>query len=203
MKNTANQENIIGNFSEVLTENQSKNINRISTDIGKQLLNFNENLSAYKANRSSGVATISENSNKRSVGGATISVNPVRHTSRANASDEKDRNKDKSQVETDMRKAKRKRLPSKCQKSKTHVRETGERRQPPEEDELSRYSGSDLDDQIEMLVDTPRTVSAKGVAMKRVKRVMKRPHQKIIWSETPQSKTGSKDLKFQKMQGYI
>ena len=117
MRNTANQENIIGNFSEVLTENQSKNINRISTDIGKQLINFNENLSAYKANRSSGVATISENSNKRSVGGATISVNPVRHTSRANASDEKDRNKDKSQVETDMRKAKRKRLPSKCQKS--------------------------------------------------------------------------------------
>ena len=55
-----------------------------------------------------------------------------------------------------MRKAKRKRLSSKCQKSETHVRETGERRQPPEEDELSRYSGSDLDDQIEMLVDTPR-----------------------------------------------
>ena len=39
--------------------------------------------------------------------------------------------------------------------------------------------------------------------MKRVKRVIKRPHQKTIWSETPQSKTGSKDLKFQKMQGYI
>ena len=191
------------NFAEVLTENQSKNINRISTDIGKQLNNFNENLSAYKANRSSGVATTSVNSNKRSAGGATISVNPARYTSRANVSDEKDRNKGRSQVETDMRKAKRKRLSSKRQKSETHVRETSERCQPPEEDELSRYGASDLDEQIEILVDTPRTVNAKGVAMKRVKRVMKRPHQKIIWSETPQSKTGSKDLKFQKMQGYI
>ena len=29
------QENIMGNFAEVLAENQSKNINRISADIGK------------------------------------------------------------------------------------------------------------------------------------------------------------------------
>ena len=33
-----------------------------------------------------GVATISANSNKRSTGAATISINPARHTSKANAS---------------------------------------------------------------------------------------------------------------------
>ena len=61
-----------------------------------------------------------------------------------------------------MRKAKRKRLSSKCQKSKTHVRSTGENRQPPEEDEFSLYGGSDLDDQIDRLVDTPHIANAKG-----------------------------------------
>ena len=61
-----------------------------------------------------------------------------------------------------MRKAKRKRLSSKSQKSKTHVRNTGEHCQPPGEDELSLYSGSDLDDQIEKLVDTPHIPNAKG-----------------------------------------
>ena len=39
-----------------------------------------------------------------------------------------------------MRKAKRK-----CQKCKTHVRETAERHQPPEEDELSLNGDSDSD----------------------------------------------------------
>ena len=52
-------------------------MSRISTEIGMQL---NENLSAYKANRSSGVATISININKKSTGAAAISVNPARHT---------------------------------------------------------------------------------------------------------------------------
>ena len=52
-------------------------MSRISTEIGMQL---NENMSAYKANRSSGVATISINPNKKSSGAATISVNPARHT---------------------------------------------------------------------------------------------------------------------------
>ena len=36
--------NIMGNFAEVLPENQSKNMNRISTEIGMQLNSFNENL---------------------------------------------------------------------------------------------------------------------------------------------------------------
>ena len=72
-----------------------------------------------------------------------------------------------------MRKAKRKRLSSKCQKSKTHVRETGEHPQPAEEDELSLYGGSDLDDQIEKLADTLHIANAKGVAMKMVKRVIR------------------------------
>ena len=140
-KFTAKQANIMGNFAEVLAKNQSKNMNRISTEIGKQLNSFSENLSAYKTNRSSGVATISVNPNKMSTGAATISVNPVRHTSRANASGEENRNSGSSQVETDMGKAKRNHLSSKCQKSKTHVRDTGEHRQPPEEDELSLIVG--------------------------------------------------------------
>ena len=75
-----------------------------------------------KVNRISGVATTSVNPNKKSIGAATISVNPVRHTSRANASGEENRSSDSSQGETDMRKAKRKHLSSKCQKSKTHKR---------------------------------------------------------------------------------
>ena len=36
-KFTVNQANIMGNFAEVLAENQSKNMNRISSEIGKQL----------------------------------------------------------------------------------------------------------------------------------------------------------------------
>ena len=51
---TAKQANIIGNFAEVLTENQSKNINRITTEIGKQFNSFNENSSACKVNRVKG-----------------------------------------------------------------------------------------------------------------------------------------------------
>ena len=36
-KFTGKQANSMGNFAEVLAENQSKNMNRISTEIGKQL----------------------------------------------------------------------------------------------------------------------------------------------------------------------
>ena len=43
-KFTTKQTNIMGNFAEVLPENQSKNMNRISTEIGMQLNSFNENL---------------------------------------------------------------------------------------------------------------------------------------------------------------
>ena len=66
-KFTAKQVNIMGNFAEALAENQLKNMNRISTEIGKELNRFNENLSAYKFNGSSGVATISINPNKKSI----------------------------------------------------------------------------------------------------------------------------------------
>ena len=148
-KFTAKQAKIMGNFAEVLAENQSKNMNRISIEIGMQLNSFNENLSAYKANRSSGVATISINPNKKSTGAATICINPARHTtSRANDSGEEDKNSDSSQGEHDMRKAKRKHLSSICQKSKTHVRDTGENRQPAEEDELSLNGRCDFDDRL-------------------------------------------------------
>ena len=61
-----------------------------------------------------------------------------------------------------MKKAKGKCLSSKCQKGKTHVRETDEHGQPPKEGELSLYSGSDLDDQIERLVDPPYIANENG-----------------------------------------
>ena len=146
----------MGNFAEVLAENQSKNMNRIRTYMGKQLNSL--------------------------TGAATISVNPVRHTSRANASGKENRNSDSSQGETDMRNAKRKHLSSKCQKSNTYIRDTGEHCQPPEEDELPLYDGSDLDDQIDRLVDTPQHLPIQmGFAlMKRVKIVMGITSSKIL-----------------------
>ena len=51
-------------------------MNRISTEIGIQLNSFNENLSAYKVNRNSRVATISINPNKKSTGEATMLTLP-------------------------------------------------------------------------------------------------------------------------------
>ena len=42
------------------------------------------------------------------------------------------------------------------------MRDTGEHRQPPEKNELSLYGGSDLDKQIDRLVDTPHIANAKG-----------------------------------------
>ena len=82
-----------------------------------------------------------------------------------------------------MRKAKRKRLSSKCQKSRTHLRGPGENHQQPEEDELSLYGGSDLDDQIDRLVDTLyySHCQRKGVVLvKRVKIVMTMTSSKIL-----------------------
>ena len=85
------------------------------------------------------------------------------HTSGVNTSGGENKNSgDSSQGETDMRKAKRKRLSSKCQKSKTHVREIAKHRQPPEEGELSLCGGSDLDDQFDRLVNTPHIANRKG-----------------------------------------
>ena len=43
-KFTAKQANIVGHFAKVLAGSQSKNMNRISTETGKQLNSFNENL---------------------------------------------------------------------------------------------------------------------------------------------------------------
>ena len=152
----------MGNCAEVLAENWSKNISRISTKIGKQINSFNDYISAYQAIKSTWVATVSINPNKKSTGTATISFNPARNTSKANASGEEDRNSDSGQAETDMRKAKRKCLSSNFQKSISHIRDTGKHRQPPEEDDLSLYGWSDLDDQIERLVNTTHIACAKG-----------------------------------------
>ena len=68
----------MGSFAVVLTNNQAKNINEISDEIGKKLESFNNSLTAYnKAKSSTGVATISINPNKtKATGAATISVSP-------------------------------------------------------------------------------------------------------------------------------
>ena len=55
-------------------------MNRICSEIEKQLNSFSEDVSAYKANRNSGVATINVNPNMKSTGAATINVNRAIHT---------------------------------------------------------------------------------------------------------------------------
>ena len=53
------QANTMGNFAEVLTNNQAKNINKISDKIRKKLETFNNSLTTYnKAKSSTGAATI-------------------------------------------------------------------------------------------------------------------------------------------------
>ena len=79
-KFTAKQANIEGNSAEVLAENQSKNMNRISTEIAMQITVLMKIFQHIRL-RSSGVATISINPNKKSTGAATIRANPARHTS--------------------------------------------------------------------------------------------------------------------------
>ena len=74
-KFTAKQAYIMGNFAEVLVENQSKNVNIISV--------YNEVKTKSIYNQ---VTRISVNPNTRSTGAAIISINPARHTSNANAS---------------------------------------------------------------------------------------------------------------------
>ena len=64
-KFTIKQADIMGGFAQVLTNNQAKNINKISNEIGKKLETFNDSLAAYnKAKKSTGVATFSINPNK-------------------------------------------------------------------------------------------------------------------------------------------
>ena len=50
----------MGNFTEILTNNQEQNINKISNEVGKKLQTFNNSLTEYnKAKGSTRVATIS------------------------------------------------------------------------------------------------------------------------------------------------
>ena len=52
-KFTIKQANIMGSFAEVLTNNQTKNINKISDEIGKKLQTLNNSLTAYNKTKSS------------------------------------------------------------------------------------------------------------------------------------------------------
>ena len=90
------------------------------------------------------------------MGAATISVKP-KSTSRANASVEDEGGNSSSshdcqEEDTDARKGKRKRV-NNLKVNKKVIRETGNSH-PTVEDELSLYGGSDLDEQIDRLVDT-------------------------------------------------
>ena len=148
------QANIMRSFFEVFTNNQAKNINNISDEIGKKLETFNNSLTVYnKAKSSTGVATSSINPNKtKATVAATINVNP-RKTSRANACVEDDGGGSSCHEEaTDTRKSKRKRVKN-FNMNKKVVRETGDSH-PSTEDELSLYGGCDFDEQIDRLVDT-------------------------------------------------
>ena len=153
-KFTIKQADIMGNFAEVLANNQTKNINIISNEIGNKLETFNDSLIAHKAKSSTGVATISINSNKtKPMGAATTSVNP-KSVSRTNASVEDDGDNSSSshdcqEEDTDARKGKRKRVTN-LKVNKKVITETGDSH-PPVED---LYGGSDLDGQINRLVDT-------------------------------------------------
>ena len=78
-------------------------------------------------------------------------------TSRANASVEDDggnscSSHDCQEEDTDMTKGKRKHVTN-LKVNKKVIRETGDSH-PPVEDELSLYGDSDLDEQIDRLVDT-------------------------------------------------
>ena len=55
----------MGSFAEVLANSQTKNINKISNEIGKKLETFNDSLIVHKAKSSTGVATISTNPNTK------------------------------------------------------------------------------------------------------------------------------------------
>ena len=95
----------MGNFAEVLTNNQAKN--KARDEIGKKLETFDNSLTAYnKAKSSTDVAIISINPNKKKATEvATISFNP-RNSSRANASvdDGSSRGQGSQEEPTDMRK---------------------------------------------------------------------------------------------------
>ena len=86
----------MGNFAEVLAENPSKNVNisvynEVKTKyIHNQVYSYGFNEENHQHLRLiligvRRVATISVNPNTRSTGAATISINPARHTSKADA----------------------------------------------------------------------------------------------------------------------
>ena len=54
----------MGSFGEVLTNNQTKNKNITSNEIRKKLETFNHSLITFKAQSSTGVATVSIKPNK-------------------------------------------------------------------------------------------------------------------------------------------
>ena len=146
------QADIMGCFAEVLANNQTMNVNKISNDIGKKLETINDSLTAHKGNSRTRVAIISITPNKAKVmGAATIIINPT-ITSSANASVKDEGGNSSSSHEcqeedTDTRKGKRKCVTN-LHVNKKVIRETDDSH-PPIEDELSLYGGCDLDEKID------------------------------------------------------
>ena len=68
----------MGSFADVLTNTETKNVNKISHEIGKKLKTFNNSLITYNKTKSStGVATISINPNKiKATGWLQLALTP-------------------------------------------------------------------------------------------------------------------------------
>ena len=148
---TIKQDDNMRSFAEVVTNNQAKNINKISDEIGKNLETFNDSLTAYnKVKSTTGVITNSINPNEtKATGAALISVKP-KSNSRANVSLDDDGSSSSHDCQEEAivtRKGKGKRVTN-FNINKEIVRETDESH-PPAEDELSLYGVSDLNEQID------------------------------------------------------
>ena len=148
---TIKQDDNMRSFAEVVTNNQAKNINKISDEIGKNLETFNDSLTAYnKVKSTTGVITNSINPNEtKAKGAALISVKP-KSNSRANVSLDDDGSSSSHDCQEEAivtRKGKGKRVTN-FNINKEIVRETDESH-PPAEDELSLYGVSDLNEQID------------------------------------------------------
>ena len=157
------QANIFENFATKLVENNNQNMNKFSSDLGQQLVGqIKENMNTNDKNKkNTGVATISVNpeKNKNKKGVASIGVNPNK-TSRANARIEDKESSDSSSSSDDSeanaserKKQKRKRVSKGRSQSLKKFKKSSFRNEHQEEDTLSLFGGSDLDENIYKLVD--------------------------------------------------
>ena len=178
---TLKQADIMSKIIGDMSAKQTESINKISADIDSKFDRLNK-VSQQKGSatisinpdvrNTDGEAIISENPTRESVTGkhnknsdiprlkkrksqgeATISVNPNRP--RANASDSKDDSSssdDSSEIRINKGSSKRK-LP--IDKNKSKNKKSKQSSYPKNDDEISLFGGSDIDDRIDRIVDGP------------------------------------------------